>query len=479
MLYFARSADPEHLESFPLNVVIIGAGFAGLSAAVRLSAAGVKVAVFEQAPRLGGRASAFTDKATGERVDNGQHVLFGCYRETYAFLRTIGADGLAPLQSRLHLPMADRTGQTIDLRCPNLPAPWHLLAGLLRWPALPLADRMAALRVGHAIRRARRQGVDRAAAAVPADLTVTAWLDRLRQPRAVRDWLWHPLTFAALNQSPDVAAAAPFVRVVAQLFGPEPDDSAVGLARVPLDEMYAEPAVRFIESHGGTVNLKSPATVLLDERGGVRGVRTPDGDVPARHVISSVPWFAFADVWHDVPSSIAHVVRDASTLASSPIVTVNLWFDAPVMSRPFVGLVDAAVHWAFDKATLVGERATHLAVVTSAADHLAASDNDEVTRVTVEHLARALPDVGRRRLLRSVVVREHRATFSVAPGGPARPGTDIGIPGFHLAGDWTDTGLPATIEGAVLSGHRAADRILRAHPAADAAAPARMGSNQE
>lgn len=458
-----------------MNVAIIGAGFAGLSAAVRLSAAGVKVAVFEQAPRLGGRASAFTDKATGERVDNGQHVLFGCYRETYAFLRAIGADGLAPLQPRLHLPMADRTGRTMDLRCPNLPAPWHLLAGLLRWPALPPADRIAALRVGQAIRRARRHGVDRAAAAVPEDLTVTAWLDRLRQPRTVRDWLWHPLTFAALNQSPDVAAAAPFVRVVSQLFGPEPDDSAVGLARVPLDEMYAEPAVRFIESHGGAVHLKSPATVLVDEGGRVAGVRTPGGDLRASNVISSVPWFAFADLWREVPASIAQVARDASAMGSSPIVTVNLWFDAPVMSRPFVGLVDAPVHWAFDKATLVGERATHLAVVTSAADHLAALDNDDVTRVTLEHLTRAVPGVGRRRLLRSVVVREHRATFSVAPDGPARPGPDIGLPGFHLAGDWTDTGLPATIEGAVISGHRAADRILRARQAADAVAAAPDG----
>lgn len=452
------------------DVIVIGAGFAGLSAAARLAAAGLKVVVVEQAPRLGGRASAFTDKSTGERVDNGQHVLFGCYRETYAFLRAIGAEQLAPLQARLHLPMADTSGRIVELRCPNVPAPWHLVAGLIGWRALPLADRIAALRVGQAIRRARRRGVSLAAADVPDDLTVTGWLDRTRQPKTVRDWLWHPLTLAALNQSPDTAAAAPFVRVIAQLFGPEPDDSAVGLASVPLDEMYAEPAVRFIEARGGAVHLRSPATLAIGPDGAVAGVRTPAGELAATRVISTVPWFAFGDLWGNAaPAAVRPVIDAASAMGSSPIVTVNLWLDGPVTSHTFVGLVDAPIHWAFDKAAIVGERASHVAVVTSGANDLAAMDNDEVARLAAEHLARALPAMRTRTVLRSVVVREHRATFSLAPGGPSRPGVDVGVPGFHMAGDWTDTGLPATIEGAVVSGHRAAARVIAA----------RAGDNQE
>lgn len=463
---------PDAPGSRPSRVAIIGAGFAGLSAAVRLSAAGVTVVVFEQAPRLGGRASAFTDKTTGERVDNGQHVLFGCYRETYAFLRTIGADRLAPLQPRLHLPMADASGHTVPLRCPAVPPPWHLLAGLLGWKALPIADRLAGLRIGRAIRGAQRAGAAHAAAAVPADLTVTDWLDLHRQPARVRDWLWHPLTFAALNQSPDVAAAGSFVRVIAQLFGPSIDDSAVGMAIVPLDEMYAEPARRFIEARGGSVHVRSAARVALDEAGAVAGVRSGDRLVPARCVISAVPWFGFGGIWDVVPPAMADLAAGAAAMGSSPIVTVNLWLDGPVMDTPFVGLVDAPIHWAFDKAAIVGERASHVAVVTSGADTLAALDNEEVTRTTIEHLSRALPALRNRTVLRSVVVREHRATFSLAPGGPPRPGAATPIEGLVLAGDWTDTGLPATIEGAVASGHRAADRIIRAmHPAG-------IGSNQ-
>ncbi len=443
------------------DIVVIGAGFAGLSAAARLADRGLKVAVFEQAPRLGGRASAFTDKVTGERVDNGQHVLFGCYHDTYAFLRSIGAADLAPLQQRLELPMADSSGRILALRCPRLPPPWHLLAGLLGWRALSFSERLAALRVGRVIARARRIGVDAVVAAVRPDQTVDGWLDQLRQPRAVRDWLWHPLTLAALNQSADRAAAAPFVRVVAQLFGPAPEDSSVGLARVPLDDLYAEPARRFIESRGGIVRVKSPARVVLDADGAVAGVATPDGVVSSRGVIGAVAWHSFRGLWDGaVPPAVEAISQSASAMESSPIVTVNLWFDRPVMDQQFIGLVDAPIHWVFNKSAILGERASHLAVVTSGADALASADNDGVTRLTVAHLERVLPRVRGRTLLRSVVVREQRATFSLAPGGPARPPAATDLPGFWLAGDWTDTGLPATIEGAVASGHRAADLAL-------------------
>jgi squalene-associated FAD-dependent desaturase len=442
------------------DVIVIGAGFAGLSAAAKLADAGLRVLVLEQSARLGGRASAFTDKVTGERVDNGQHVLFGCYHETYTFLRRIGAADRAPLQSRLTLPMAGSDGRVIDLRCPDLPAPWHLLAGLVGWRALSLADRMALLRVGRVITRARQKGPDMVADAVGRDVTVTHWLDRMRQPANVRDWLWHPLVLAALNQAPDVAAAAPFVRVLAQLFGPAVEDSSVGLARVPLDAMYAEPARAFIEARGGEVRVKSSARIFVDgDR--VSGVLTDSAVTTAPHVIAAVAWHNFAGLWGgSVPESLEDIAGAAAALASSPIVTVNLWFDGPIMDQPFVGLVDAPVHWIFNKAAIVGEEATHLAVVTSAADALAAADNDTVTRVTVEQVCRVLPRARARRLVRSVVVREQRATFSVAPGGPVRPGTLTPVEGLLLAGDWTDTRLPATIEGAVVSGHRAADAVL-------------------
>ena len=440
------------------DVVVIGAGFAGLAAASALAERGRRVVVVEQAPRLGGRASAFTDPATGERVDNGQHVLFGCYHETYRFLDRLGTASLAPLQRGLSLAMIGPDAERHDLRCPAWPPPWHLLAGLATWPALSWGDRLRALPVGRTLARARKRGAAAVAAEVPSDLTVDGWLRQARQTPRLCEWLWHPLTLAALNQSADRAAAAPFVRVLGQLFGPRAEDAAVGLSTVFLDELYAEPARRFIEAAGGHVLLAEPGTVIVGPGDSVGGVETPRRRIEASVVIAAVPWFAFPSIWGaDRPPAVASIAEAALAMPSSPIVTVNLWLDGPVLDVPFVGLVNAPVHWVFDKRQIVGERANHLALVTSGADELAADDNDAATGRAWHALTAAVPAARTRQIVRSVVVRERRATFSLAPGLPARPGAKTPLSGFFLAGDWTDTGLPATIEGAVQSGHRAAE----------------------
>jgi predicted NAD/FAD-dependent oxidoreductase len=175
-----------------------------------------------------------------------------------------------------------------------------------------------------------------------------------------------------------------------------------------------------------------------------------------------VPWHAFGRIWDaGVPARLATIAANAAAMQPSPIVTVNLWFDGPVMDARFIGLVGGPMHWVFDKSAIFGEAAGHLSVVASGAAALASASNAEVTRTAVRQLHRALPESKARRLLRSVVVREQRATFSLAPGGPARPGAITPIDGFFLAGDWTDTGLPATIEGAIASGHTAAAQVLQ------------------
>ena len=246
------------------DVAVIGAGCAGLAAAVRLSSAGARVVVIEQAPRLGGRTTSFFDRESGEHVDNGQHVLFGCYRDTYELLRQIGTADQAPLQSSLSLTIAGGSqGQAHLLSCPDLPSPWHLLLGLLMWGAVPVRDRLSVRHFAHVLTSARRDGAAATAAKVDASLTVAQWLAQQQQTLTMRRWLWDPLVFAALNQCPDEAAARPFVRVLAEMFGPRPEDSAVGLPRVPLDALIAAPAVRFIESHGGTVLTKRPAKIVM------------------------------------------------------------------------------------------------------------------------------------------------------------------------------------------------------------------------
>lgn len=440
------------------DAVVIGAGCAGLAAAVRLSSRGAKVVLVEQAPRLGGRATSFVDRESGERVDNGQHVLFGCYRDTYNLLGEIGAADRAPLEASLELAMAGGLdGRSFHLHCPDLPSPWHLLFGLIAWGAVPVADRFAARHMRGLLQDAHRDKPEAIAARIDPALTVTKWLEQRRQPASMRKWLWNPLAFAALNQNPDEAAARPFVRVLAEMFGADPRAAAIGLPRVPLDELMAMPAVDFLQARGGTVITRRPARISM-QGDRIASVKVGDTTIRAATVISAVPWHAFGGLWEEnEPPALAEISRNAAGMRPTPIVTVNLWFDRSVMDRrtPFLGVADGTTQWLFDRERITGAGG-HLSAVSSGAVDLVRLENDELIRRAEVDARRVLPAAARATLTRALVVREPRAGFSLAPDSPPRPQTVTPLAGFLLAGDWTDTGLPATIEGAVRSGFAAA-----------------------
>jgi squalene-associated FAD-dependent desaturase len=431
--------------------VVIGGGFAGLSAGAALAERGVPVTVVDARPRLGGRATAFRDRHTGEFVDNGQHVMFGCYRETMAFLRRIGAVGNVRVQDSLEVPFLDSSGRRSLLACPPLPAPWHLLAGVMRWDALPLRDRLSVIRL------ARPLGGS--GAAVDANTTVAEWLRSHGQSARLIDWLWEPLAVAALNQPITEAAAGPFVRVLADMFGPDRRASALVLPSTPLDQMYALPARAFIESRGGEVRTNALARVATDGTR-VTGVQLRGVEIPTDRVISTVPWHQLRTLFEDVPSSLIEIVDHASRMRSMPIVTVNLWYDRVVMEDQFVGLPGRSMQWVFDKRRAFGETASHLSLVSSAASALTPLDSQPLIDLAAREVTASLPGARDAMLVRATVVREKHATFSLCPGQPPRPGTLTPLKGFYLAGDWTDTGLPGTIESAVISGHRAASAVI-------------------
>jgi zeta-carotene desaturase len=290
--------------------------------------------------------------------------------------------------------------------------------------------------------------------------TVSEWLTAHRQGQKLCAWLWEPLAVAALNQSPDVAAASPFVRVLAEMFGPDASAAALALPTRPLTGMYAEPARRFIESRGGEVRLNALARVLA-HGGRVRGVDVRGERIDTSTVLSTVPWFDLNRLFADgPPHQLAQTLDAAAAMESMPIVTVNLWYDRPVMNEAFVGLPGRDMQWVFDKRFAFGEDGSHLSLISSGAVRLAKLTNAELVGLADREMREALPGARNARLTRGTAIREKQATFSLAPAQPPRPGVRTPLAGFYLGGDWIDTGLPGTIESAAVSGRRAADAIL-------------------
>ncbi len=443
------------VNSSAYDVVVIGAGFAGLSAGAKLADAGARVLVLEARNRLGGRATAFPDRETGELVDNGQHVLLGCYTQTMAFLQAIGAGDALRLAPALSVTMIDRDGRRSRLEVAALPPPLHLLAGVIDWEALPWRDRLSVLGMARPLSLARAEltGRPRGIAASPGE-TVENWLIRNGQTARLREMLWEPLALAALNQPAQVAAAPAFARVLAQMFGPDPRAAAIAHPTKPLHLMYAEPARAYIEARAGSVRTGERAMLRANAEG--LTVSTPDAAWTPAAVVCAVPWFALGELFEHPPESMAPILHNASAMRASPIVTVNLWLDRPLFEEPFIGLPGRTMQWVFEKRHVFGGSAAHLSLVSSGAAAIVERSNADLIATAHQEVLEAFPEARPAQLLRATVVREPRATFSLAPGQPARPATRTPVPGLYLAGDWIDTGLPATIESAVVSGHAAA-----------------------
>jgi predicted NAD/FAD-binding protein len=334
------------------------------------------------------------------------------------------------------------------------------MGGVIEWDALGWRDRLSVLRVGAPVRTEQRRLLGRTARmACSPEETVENWLIRNGQSRRLREMLWDPLALAALNQPPGEAAAPAFVRVLAEMFGPDPAAASIALPAVPLEETYARPARLHIESRGGSVWTGALARIIVED-GRAAGVRVRGGgELRADSVVSAVPWFALAGLFDPAPAALRQVLSDAARMRSYPIVTVNLWLDRRVLSTPFLGLPGRTMQWAFDRGAITDGRVSHVSLVSSGAAAVVGQANDAIVNLALREFRDAWPAARAAAVKKASVVRERRATFSLAPGQPARPPAATPLAGFYLAGDWTDTGLPGTIESAAASGHRAAGAV--------------------
>ena len=439
------------------DVVVVGGGFAGLAAATALAEAGAKVLLCEERPHCGGRARSWIDPDTGSIVDNGQHLFAGCYAEMLRFLGRIGAADRVAWGRGLEVPYLDPGGRAAVLRAGS--GRWGALGGLLRYRGLPFRERMAAARVPLAARR-------------PDDdldgLTVAGWLSRLEQSADARRRLWDPLAIATLNETPERAAAGGFAAALRHAFFGGPRGAALGSPRVGLSDLYVEPAIHYLRARRSEVRVRAPVQRLLESGTRCSGVLLQGGArIEADAVIATVPPKPLLEILPPALAADPFFARVAQ-LRDSAILSVYLWFGAPVVDRPYAALLGGFWQWVFERDGVrpapgaEGGPAVHggthaVTFVRSAASDDADRPKEALVRLALEELRRYFPKAARLNPRHALVIKEKSATVSLVPGSAAlRPPTVTPLERFFLAGDWVGTGLPATVESACLSGHDAA-----------------------
>ena len=452
------------------RVAVVGGGLAGLAAALACADGGARVTVLEARPRLGG--ATFSFRREGLSVDNGQHVFLRCCRAYRSFLHRIGATDQTVLQDRMAIPVLAPGGRTGWLRRTGLPAPLHLGRSLARYPFIRGRDRVRLVRAALALGRLDPDDpeLDRR--------TFGSWLTEHGQTDAAVEALWNLIALPTLNLPADEASLALAVKVFRTGLLSERDAADVGYARVPLCDVHAAPAERALLRSGATIHLHTPVRGLglngagpedtgylhADPPAGEQTpprfeLLTPGGPVEAEAVIVAVPHDRAAEI---LPPGAIGDPASLLRLGVSPIVNVHVVYDRKVMDPPFAAGVGTPVQWVFDRTEPSGlDHGQYLAISISGADREIDERTEDLRSRFLPALSALFPRAGDAVVERFFVTREHAATFRQAPGTrPLRLPARTRVPGLFLAGAWTDTGWPATMEGAVRSGVAAAREAL-------------------
>jgi squalene-associated FAD-dependent desaturase len=448
-----KTGEDSARESGSGRVAVVGGGLAGITAALDCAGGGARVTLLESRPRLGG--AAYSVERNGLNVDNGQHVFLRCCSAYRGLLERIGGVGGVTLQDRLAIPVLAPGRPPVWLRRTGLPAPLHLARSLVGYRFLSVGERVAAARAMTALR-----AIDCDDPAVDAR-SFGGWLrDRGQSPAAI-ERLWSLIARPTLNLVPDDASLAQAAYVFQTGLLCQASAGDIGWARVPLSEVHDVAARRALVRAGVEVNLRMRAeAIVVDPDGGFQIEANGRPTVHADVVVVAVPHDRIGRL---VPASAA-VPASVGQLGTSPIVNLHVVYDRRVLELPFAAGVDTPVQWVFDRTASAGlESGQYLAVSLSAADAESGMTVEELRERYVGALSALLPLAREAHVEQFFVTREHTATFRAAPGARARrPGPRTRQPGLVLAGSWTDTGWPATMEGAVRSGAAAAREALAA-----------------
>ncbi len=432
------------------RVLVIGAGLAGLAAASALGPRGLRVTLLEARNRAGGRAGSFTDAASGQLLDACQHVSMGCCTNFAHFCRTVGISHLLAPQRALYFMTPDR--RVSRFAADALPAPLHLARSFLRAHYLSLSEKWS---IARGLLRLKQASPD-------DDRPFRDWLERNGQTARTVERFWGVVLVSALNEDPDRVGLKYARKVFVDAFLRHRRGFEVEVPTGPLGRLYGDELAGWLTRHGVELRFNQGVRRLLIDEGRIAGVEMRTGErQEADWYVSAVPFDRLLEI---LPVDVAEAnpyFGNLRGLETSPITSVHLWYDRPVTTLPHVVLVGCVGQWLFNRGEAAPEE-HYVQVVVSASRAFRGLGHDEVRRRIVEELAALFPDASPEHLVRARVVTEHQATFSAVPEvDRLRPSQGSPIPNLLVAGDWTDTQWPATMEGAVRSGYLAVEHLVR------------------
>ncbi len=439
---------------------MIGGGLAGLSSAVALADAGLQVRLIEKRPHLGGRATSYT-LPDGSEVDNCQHVTLGCCTNLADFYERVGAGGKIRYYDKLYF--VDAQGRRSTIQAAPLPPPLHMMPSFLFFNALTFADKRG---IANAMLAIATAGGD------PPDLegvSMLDWLVRMKQTRSAIERYWRVVLVSALDEELAQTDARYGIEVFWKAFLGSRAGYRVGIPLVPLADLY-DGCREAIVRKGGEVRMRASVRDIRVNRNQFAGAVLADGTLlTADACVCSVPQNEVLELLPAEFTGPGTALEGVRQIKTSPITGVHLWYDRQVMSEPFLTLLDHTTQWVFNKSELsardgeTGKKggSQYLQLVISASYDLVPKSRQEIIDLCVRELADVLPATREARLVKATVVKEVHATFSPAVGVDRyRPGQQSPVKNLILAGDWTRTGWPSTMEGAVRSGYLGAEAVL-------------------
>ncbi len=420
--------------------VVIGGGFAGLTAAAYLSNSGFQVELFEASPKLGGRAYSFYDNESGSIIDNGQHIMMGCYKETLNFIKLIGAENNLNFQRRLKVNFLKENSNLIPLKTLPLPYPINLIWGLLNYKAISISDRLVLLKFFLKLPFISSNSLK--------DLSVYDWLIKEKQNRNIRKAFWEILTVGALNTNIKKASASTFALILKEIFLKGNKSATIILPKFGLSETYCNSAVDFIQKRNGKINiLESVDNLQINEKKIIEIETSKRKITDFDFVISTVPFYVIKKM---IPQLS---FPDGFEPKYSSILSVHIWLKGNKLEEDFYGLINSPIHWIFN-------HRDHLTLVISDANELAEKSKEEIYELITDQL-KIFVGISKEEIRSYKIIKEKRATF--IPSKEIlynRPNSATEIKNLFIAGDWINTGLPSTIESAVKSGRIAANHVI-------------------